>query len=132
MKFTDLDVTKARKETIKIDFDGFDLKIGSKTVSLEGQWVDVYPTDSEEFQSAKLELSRKAVTGEKVESKALVASLIANWSFDDECSEENKLQAVKIWPQVLIDHIDNVASKAVNFTKRHQSDSENTTKRKRG
>ena len=56
MKFTDLDATKAREETIRIDFDGFDMKIGGKLVSLEGQWVDVYPTDSKHFKDADLEL----------------------------------------------------------------------------
>ena len=56
MKFTDLDATKAREETIRIDFDGFDMKIGSKLVSLEGQWVDVYPVDSKQFKETDLEL----------------------------------------------------------------------------
>lgn len=122
MKFTDLDATEAKQETIRIDFDGFDLKLGKKIVSLKGQWVDVYPTDSEAFQNAKTELSRKAITKEKFDTKTLVAALICDWSFDDECSETNKLEAINIWPQVLIDHIDKVASSAVNFTKSSQSD----------
>ena len=132
MKFTDLDATEARKETIRIDFDGFDIKIGSKLVSLEGQWVDVYPVDSKQFKETDLELKRKAIAGEKADHRKLLASLIADWSFDDECSEENKLQAIDIWPKVLLDHIDSVASKAVNFTKRVQKNSGATTKSKRG
>lgn len=36
MKFIDLDVIKVWKEIIKIEFDGFNLKIGSKIVLLEG------------------------------------------------------------------------------------------------
>ena len=132
MRFTDLDATEAREETIRIDFDGFDLKIGKKTVSLDGQWVEVYPTESKAFRNAKLELSRKALTKEKFDTESLVAALIADWSFDDECNEENKLNAVKIWPQILIDHIDKVASSAVNFTKRKAGGSENTTEEKSG
>ena len=132
MKFTDLDATAAREKTIRIDFDGFDLKIGDKTVSLKDQWVEVYPTESKTFRDAKTELSRKAITGDKFDTESLVSALIADWSFDDECNDENKLNAVKIWPQILIDHIDKVASSAVNFTKRKAKNSESTTEEKSG
>ena len=122
MKFTDLDATKASEKTIKIDLDGFELTLGDKTVSLDGQWIEVYPTESKQFQQAKTELSRKALTKEKFEAKSLVAALIADWSFDEECNQENKLAAAKIWPNILTDHIDRVASSAVNFTKKPVQD----------
>ena len=120
MKFTDLDATEVREKPIRIEL--MNLKLGENIVPLEGQWIDVYPTESEAFQNAKLELSRKAITKEKFDTKMLVAALISDWSFDNECSEANKLEAIKIWPKVLIDHIDKVASSAVNFTKSSQSD----------
>jgi hypothetical protein len=115
MKFTDLDASKARNEAVRVDLDGFELKIGDKKISLKGQWVDVYPTDSDEFSSAKTDLQRKAIAGDDYETDDLVASLIAGWSFDDACSATNKKQAIKIWPRKLIDHIDSVASTAINF-----------------
>ena len=116
MKFTDLDTTETRNESILIDLDGFTLNNGSKKVSLKGQWIKVYPTDSDTFTKAKLELQRKAVNGSEFDSNELIASLIESWSFDEKCTIENKIVAVKIWPSKLIDLIDTTASKRINFT----------------
>lgn len=116
MRFDELDTTEARSEVIRVSLDGYNLRIGKKSVDLTGQWIDVLPTDSDEFQAVKLDLYRKAAKGEKAEPNALIAALIKAWSFEGECNEENKLRAVKIWPRTLVDHIDAVASQAVNFT----------------
>jgi hypothetical protein len=115
MKFTDLDASKARNESVRVDLDGFELKIGDSTISLKGQWVDVFPTDSDEFNTAKTDLQRKAIAGDDYETSDLVASLISGWSFDEACDAKNKRQAIKIWPRKLIDHIDSVASTVINF-----------------
>jgi hypothetical protein len=116
MKFTDLDTSTTRDKPIRIDLDAHSLKIGDKIISLEGQWIDVYPTDSDKFIKAKLELQRKASAGLDFEPDMLVASLIAAWSFEEECDIVNTLAALKIWPKKLIDQIDSVASKEINFT----------------
>ena len=132
MKFTDLDTTQARSETTRIDLDGYQLNLGGKSISLDGQWIDVLPVDSDEFQQAKLEQQRKAITDNDYEPESLVAAIIKDWSFDEPCNEENKIQAMKIWPRVLKDQIDRVASRAVNFTKAKPKSSQNTQKRKAG
>lgn len=116
MRFDELDTTEARSEAIRVSLDGYNLRVGKKSVDLTGQWIDVLPTDSDEFQAVKLEQYRRAAKGEKLETNALVAALIKAWSFEGECNEENKLRAVKIWPRALVDYIDTVASQAVNFT----------------
>ena len=116
MKFTDLDTTDTRNKLIKIDLDNHNLVIGSKVISLKGQWIEVLPTDSEVFTKAKLELQRKAVSGIDFDANELIATLIVSWSFEEECNTENRLKALKIWPNKLIDQIDAVASKEINFT----------------
>jgi hypothetical protein len=115
MKITELDSTKERAQPIRIDLNSFTLRLGDKRVSLAGQWIDVLPTDSDEFNDVKLEQFRKAAKGEKVDTNELVACLIVDWSFDDECNLENKVHAIKTFPRALVDFIDKTASNAINF-----------------
>jgi hypothetical protein len=117
MRIDELSTEQHRSEPVRVSLDGYKLRIGKNTVDLSGQWVDVLPTDSDEFQAVKLEQYRRAAKGEKIDANELVACLIFAWSFDDECSKDNKLKAVRIWPRVLVDHIDQVASAQVNFIK---------------
>jgi len=115
MKISELDTSKARAEPVRIDLDGHALKIGKKKVDLSGQWIDVLPTDSDEFNNLKLEQFRKAAKGEKVDTNELIACLITAWSFDDECNIENKVQAIKTFPRSLVEFIDKTASNTINF-----------------
>jgi hypothetical protein len=116
MKISELDATQVRSEPIRIDLDTFILNLGGKKVSLKGQWIDVLPSDSDEFHNSHLEMQRKATKGEPVDTNELVACLIVGWSFDEECTMSNKVVAVKTWPRPLINHIDKTASTAINFT----------------
>lgn len=118
MKFTDLDITEQKEQTIKIDLDGFTLKVGDKDIDLKGQWIEAFSTESEIFQNKKIEMNRRAILKEEVNPNELVSCLIHSWSFDDLCTEENKLKAVSVWPKILVDHIDRVASSQINFTKK--------------
>jgi len=114
MKFTDLDVTEASAELIKITFP-LDYKIKGKVIPLKGEWVKCHIAESEKFRQVKTDLQRKAVTGQKFEPRQLVTLIIDEWSFEEECNEENKLKAAKIWPQKAIDYIDGEISSAANF-----------------
>lgn len=116
MKISELDTTKVRSEAIRVDLEGYALVIGKKKVNLTGQWIDILPTDSDIFNDAKLEQFRKAAKGQAVNTNELIACLIVDWSFDDECNSENKLKAIQTFPRSLVDYIDRVASQAVNFT----------------
>lgn len=122
MKISELDTSKVRSEAIRIDLNGYSLQIGKKKVDLSGQWIEVLPTDSNEFNDAKLDQFRRAAKGEKVETGELIACLIVAWSFDDPCDAKNKLEAVKTFPRVLIDYVDKVASQSVNFIMNDQAD----------
>ena len=65
MKFTDLDATEAKQETIRIDFDGFDLKLGKKTVSLKE--IKLRPGTETHDYNFKMKATEKfLVKGDKV------------------------------------------------------------------
>jgi hypothetical protein len=115
MKISELDTTKARSEVIRIDLEGYILKIGLKKVDLSGQWIDILPTDSDIFNDAKLEQFRKAAKGVAVDTNELIGCLIVDWSFEEECSLVNKVKAIKTFPRSLVEFIDKTASQAINF-----------------
>jgi len=78
-----------------------------------------------------LDLSRKAASGkanvDEINHGAM-ACLIGAWSFNTPCTMENKIQAVKHWPQTLVNFIDKRASSRISFFTKAESDSANTPK----
>lgn len=89
------------------------------TVSVGNETIDILGTDSDAFRKAKTEAARKQMSGElDVDDYIpwLVAHLIVDWSFEDECNFENKLELLKNTPS-LCDEIDRMASRRSNFTK---------------
>lgn len=115
MKISELDATKVRSEPIRIDLTGYVLKLGGEKVDLTDQWIDVLPTDSDQFNDIKLDQFRRAAKGESIDTNELIASLVVAWSFEDECIMSNKVIAVTTFPRSLVEHIDRTASNAVNF-----------------
>lgn len=104
MNFTDATklVKQAKEKTIRFTFgDDYDLVVdGEKVTSLEGQWIDLNPLMSKAYSDHKLEINRKyaeikdkPLDGE-IETEIL-AGLIKDWSFADECTQENKIAILK-------------------------------------
>lgn len=126
MKFKELSVITASNKPERILLDGYEVKIaGSDTpISLDGQWVEILGTESEAFKAMDLRLKREAVTGtvrEHSEIDNLIKScLISGWSFEEELTEENVVEFIKVWPTTLIDWIVKKAEGrvAVNFTQK--------------
>ena len=62
-----------------------------------GEWVLIRGIDSDAFRAKEAELKKRLLTLENPEDHQdemeaeLIASLIIDWSLEDECSEENKL-----------------------------------------
>lgn len=92
-------------------------KLTDEYLIIRNRWCD-------EFQEAKAEAVQQAfidAKGDPVGSDAemnrklsLVGSLIAGWSFDQECNKENVIALLKEAPQI-VDQIDKVAAKIAFF-----------------
>lgn len=124
MNFDDLSVSDVASEVERINLDGVVLKAGKREIDLTGQWIDVRSVESDEFKSERLRLQRLASTKSKKKMSqheldeiehGMFAVLIAGWSFDNPCTLENRIKAVKTWPQTLISLIDKTASEMVVF-----------------
>lgn len=104
------------------------IKIGS------GEWIEYLGTDSDAFREAKREMQKKIISGEldAADSEAfLLSSLITDWSFDEECNDENKRELLRESPG-LAESLDRAASQRANFIKRLSQNSTNTQKRGSG
>lgn len=92
--------------------------------------------DSDEFRQADAETKRNAVLLSGIEGEAernefiadskrtLIASLIADWSFEEECTPQNIKSFLKNAPQIA-DQVDTVAAKRSLFFGKRLSNSEN-------
>ena len=139
MKLADLlkDHERAITETVRYEFSEDDyLVLADKEHCLKGQWIDLFPSGSKEYQDHMLSVDRK-YAGMKGEFSPLekenqtIAGLIKAWSFSDEPTTDNKVAALKLFPLTLKVDILNKAN-TVNFTKRKAKNSENTTSAKSG
>lgn len=111
--FTREDCNKVERLTIKGD-----------------NWLEYLGTDSDAFRKAKREMQALVVADELKTDDVepfLLASLITDWSFDEECNDENKRALLANSPS-LAEAIDRAASKRANFTKRLQANSTATPK----
>jgi hypothetical protein len=124
MKFTDLSVLDASNKPERVSLDGYVLKVGENVLSLDGQWIDIVGIDSQQFKNMKLRMQREALEKENSRThdeidNLIKSSLIVAWSFDEECNEVNKLQALKIWPSAIVNFIVKLSESRVdiNFTK---------------
>lgn len=91
-------------------------------------WLLVRGVNSDQFRNAKIsqarEMARISVIKDKGEREnelakahcGIVASLIADWSFDEECNEENVVAFLLEAPQ-LCDKVDIVAGSHGDFSK---------------
>lgn len=93
-------------------------------------WIEYLGTDSDQFRAAKRKIQQDAFAGkihaDNVEAE-LVASLITAWSFDEPCTDENKIELMRNSPS-LCEQIDRMASARANFTKPRKSGSTDTLK----
>ena len=135
MKLTDLlsDVEKATSDTVRYEFDeNYVLDIKGKEHSLKGQWIDLYPFMSNEYQKHLTETNRnlagmeKEMTGAERE-REMFAGMIKAWSFNEEPTHKNKVAALKLFGQTLILELVQKAN-TVNFTKAKPKISRGTQK----
>lgn len=82
------------------------------TGEITEHWVVIRSVDSDEFRLTDSEVRRELLSlvdqddnkdkSEKVEElvRKTVASLIADWSFDQECTMENRMKFLKEAPQI--------------------------------
>ena len=94
------------------------------------EWLDYLGTDSDAFREAKREMQKLTMAGE-IEGEDvepfLLSSLIVDWSFDEECNDENKRELLRESP-ALAEALDRAASRRANFTKRLSATSTTTPK----
>lgn len=116
MKITDFE--RKTQDPLRVLLDGFSVSVDNHTLDLTGHWVEVISTESETFKEAELSVRRDLFLGVKLSQvmiDALVKSaLIVAWSFEDECTEANKVQAIQLWPKRLTDFIVKRAEGIVN------------------
>lgn len=124
MKFTELSVADASNKPERVSLDGYVLKVGENVLPLDGQWIDIVGIDSQQFKDMKLRMQREALAKENSRThdeidNLIKSSLIVAWSFEEECNELNKLQALKIWPSAIVNFIVKLSENRVdiNFTK---------------
>lgn len=75
-------------------------------------WLHLLGTDSDQFRLTEARSKRNVIEFAQIESvsereiavedakRVLVASLISDWSFDQECNEDNKVELLKNAPQI--------------------------------
>lgn len=112
---------------------GINLPIPNPDGTESAEWLLVLGMDSDPFRKAQAAAHRNLLELAKIEESdkraqaieqdrlKVLASLIADWSFDEECNEENKLAFLKECPTVadLVDH--KAAKRADFFTKSSES-----------
>ena len=116
-------ITPQAEEGIKVELTAPD---GRET----GHWLKVLGSDSQTFRRAHATHQKKRVErlkdGKKlsaadqrtVEDKAereLVATLVADWSFDEPCTNDNVVAFFKKAPQIM-EQVDLVAGQRANFS----------------
>lgn len=127
MKISQLAIKDASNKVERLCLDGYSIIIeGQEPLKLDGQWLDIVGVESDNFKEVDLRLKREAVTTEpdKVRSHAEIelliqSSLIVDWSFEEECNEENKVEFIKSAASALVRLIVRKAESrvSVNFTK---------------
>lgn len=101
-----------------------------------GEWIRVRGMESDVFRKAEHEAKRKAVAIASLPEeerdaahlelkRALVASLVIDWSFEQECTLENVINFFREAPQIE-DAINTIASKRHLFFVKESSGSVNT------
>jgi hypothetical protein len=93
-------------------------------------YIEYLGTDSDVFIKAKREAQRAVIKGEiKAEDMEhkLVSAVIVGWSYDEPCTDENKIELLKNSPS-LAEAIDRAASERANFIKRASQGSKRTQK----
>jgi len=101
-------------------------------------WLRVRGVDSDEYRKADLLAKREAITIAGMEGDAreeaielqkhkIIASLIAGWSFPEECTEENVIEFLREAPQVA-DMVDRLARNRAVIHAKKQSSSSSTPK----
>lgn len=97
-------------------------------------WLQVRGIDSDEFRRADIAARRQAIKLAMIEDeaeraeemakqqRALIASLVADWSFKDEkpCTVENVAEFFLQAPQIM-DAVDQLAAKRANFFAKRSS-----------
>lgn len=113
-------------------------------------WMRIRGVDSDAFRLAEADSRRDAmriaaIEDEKERSKEiaeaklrLIAALVMDWSFDEECNEKNVIEFLRQAPQIA-DVIDQIAGKRALFFAKKSSSSQNlpstnsgSTKSRRG
>lgn len=106
-------------------------------------WLVIRGVDSDLFRRAEARSKRKAIEIAQIEDDkkreeaideeklGLIAVLIADWSFEEECTRENVLEFLKEAPQIA-DVVDRVAVSRASFFGQRSSSSTGTQKRNSG
>ena len=107
------------------------------------EWLLVLGVDSDEFRRAETRSRRAALEIAQIEDKAerdevadryrleLIASLIVSWSFDEECTLEEKVEFLREAPQVA-DLVDQIALNRKAFFGEGSSSSTSSQKQSSG
>ncbi|CAM0070117.1 Tail assembly chaperone [Vibrio phage K251 g3] len=89
-------------------------------------WLVVRGVDSDHFKQAETRGKRQAITIAKIEGAderaqairdtelTCIAALVADWSFDQECTEPNVVNFLREAPQIA-DMVNQVAAKRASF-----------------
>ena len=65
-------------------------------------WIKIRSLRSDEFIDKSIELNREGVDNEKLDKNLYLAvTLIADWSFEEECIEENKCTLLSEAPEII-------------------------------
>lgn len=106
-------------------------------------WLMVRGVDSDEFRRAEAKSKRKAIELAQIkddkerqeaieqEKLELIAVLVADWSFDEECSRENVVEFLREAPQIG-DMVDRIAVSRASFFGERSSSSTGTQKKSSG
>lgn len=116
---------------------GVKLPLYTPTGAKTEHWLRIRGIDSDEFRAAEADARRDAVRVAGIEDleerrlaiqdaqRSLIATLVIDWSFEQECTHENVMKFFREAPQIQ-DAVDKAASRRALFFVNESSDSQPT------
>jgi hypothetical protein len=121
--------------------DGVQLPLYRPDGTISEHWIRVRGIDSDNFRRAEAKAKRKAIELAQIESEqeraeqiretelTCIAALVADWSFDKECVDENVVNFLREAPQIA-DMVNRFAARRTEYFGKKSGSSATGSKRK--
>lgn len=109
MKLSQLSITETANASVRVSLDGYTIQTEVGSISLDGQFVDIVSTESNQMKDMDLFLKRQIALGVTYAPQDIDAmirsSIVVGWSFEEECNQENRIVLFKQLPSAITNYI---------------------------